>query len=69
MKCVVERASAHYPGYHTFTTIPADHRRMTKFHDSSQIGYKRVAGRLREWVDGIREKNGKAKIGARSAVS
>ncbi|CAD6593296.1 MAG: hypothetical protein ASARMPREDX12_007021 [Alectoria sarmentosa] len=51
---VVEPASAHFPGYHTSSTIPADHMGMTKFQHSSQVGYERLSDRLKRWVDVIR---------------
>lgn len=57
---VVEPASAHFPGYHTSSTIPADHMSMTKFQHSSDVGYERLSDRLRRWTDEIREGTGTA---------
>jgi protein SERAC1 len=46
---VVEPASAKIPGY-GFTTIPANHMEMTKFHTASDTGYQRVLNRLKLWI-------------------
>ncbi|KAM0795973.1 hypothetical protein BDR22DRAFT_812731, partial [Usnea florida] len=55
---IVEPHSAAFPGYHTSSTIPADHMSMTKFQGSSQVGYQRLSDRLRRWVDDIRKDPG-----------
>lgn len=57
---VVEPDSAAFPGYHTSSTIPADHMSMTKFQHSNQVGYKRLSDRLRRWIDDIRSDTGMA---------
>ena len=57
---VVEPDSARFPGYHTSSTIPADHMSMTKFQHSSQVGYERLSDRLRRWVDAFQEDTGTA---------
>ena len=47
---VVEPASAHFPGYHTYDTIPANHIAMTRFRNRGDVGYDRISKRLKRWV-------------------
>ena len=41
------------PGYNS-TTIPANHKDMTKFATESDSGYQRVSGILEGWISELR---------------
>jgi hypothetical protein len=40
------------------SSIPADHRSMTKFRSTDDIGFKRVSAQLSRWVDEIKKAEG-----------
>ena len=50
---VVTPDSAAFPGYHTSSTIPANHMDLPKFKEKSDIGFQRVSGRLKQWTDAL----------------
>jgi len=50
---IVTPYSAAFPGYHTSSTIPANHMDLPKFENNSDIGFQRVSGRIRQWTDAL----------------